>query len=223
MVVSLKSKKFLAIIVLIALIIGGFLLIPKIAASPMKYYGETATQRLDFLQSFGYELNPEPIDVRQVTIPSVFNDVYTQYNEMQKAQGFDLSGFKGKECTQYIYLVTNYPDNDSEIHATLLVREGVIIGGDVCCAEVDGFMHGFALDSARYGDEPAADEDTEESSETDEAESGAESTDEETVSQDEEISEESSEDETAEADAEKDAEGGAEETFAAEDEGFPVD
>ena len=33
-----------------------------------------------------------------------------------------------------------------------MVQGGIILGGDIACAEVDGFMHGFAKDSAYYGD-----------------------------------------------------------------------
>ena len=33
-----------------------------------------------------------------------------------------------------------------------MVYGRIVIGGDVACAEVDGFMHGFAPDSARYGE-----------------------------------------------------------------------
>lgn len=155
MVVSLKAnrKRILAVLILIAVVIGGFIIIPKLVTAPMKHYGETATQRAEFLQSFGYDIAAEPIDARKVTIPKEFNEVYSKYNTMQKAQGFDLKPYRGKECRQYVYLVNNYPNTTKEIHATLLVYEGVIIGGDVSCAEIDGFMHGFALDSARYGEE----------------------------------------------------------------------
>ena len=84
-------------------------------------------------------------------IPAQFNDVYTTYNVMQKAQGFDLKPYAGETCTQYKYKVTNYP-GEQEVYATLLVYGKLIVGGDLACAEVDGFMHGFAADSARYGE-----------------------------------------------------------------------
>ena len=158
MVLSLKAnrKRILAVLIVIAIVVGGFIIIPKLTTAPVKHYGETAVQRREFLNAFGYVISEEPIDVRTVTIPKEFNDVYTKYNIMQKAQNFDLKPFKGKECQQFIYLISNYPNTNKEIHATLLVYQGVIIGGDVSCAEVDGFMHGFAMDSARYGDEESA-------------------------------------------------------------------
>ncbi len=153
MVLSLNTnkKKILCLLALIALIVIGAIFIPKLIDEPEKFPGETESERISFLESFGYTLDPEPLDCRTVTIPKEFNDIYSKYNDMQKAQGFDLKPYRGKECTQYIYLIENYPGEEREIHATLLVREGIIIGGDVCCAEVDGFMHGFALDSEYYG------------------------------------------------------------------------
>ena len=42
------------------------------------------------------------------------------------------------------------------MYATLLVQGDLIIGGDVACGEIDGFMHGFAPDSARYGETGSA-------------------------------------------------------------------
>lgn len=157
MVLSLNSnkKKILCLLLVVAVIVAGALIIPKMIKEPITCYGETNEQRVDFIASFGYTVDPEPLDSRTVTIPKEFNDIYGKYNEMQKAQGFDLKPHRGKECTQYIYLIENYPNETREIHATLLVRNGVIIGGDVCCAELDGFMHGFALDSEHYGGKTA--------------------------------------------------------------------
>lgn len=88
--------------------------------------------------------------MREVVIPAVFSDVYTAYNAMQNAQGFDLKPYAGEVCTQYRYIVTNYPGADTAVYATLLVREGNVVGGDVSSDAENGFMHGFAPDSAHF-------------------------------------------------------------------------
>ena len=103
------------------------------------------------MESFGWQVQTEPSETREVMIPAQFNDVYTAYNVMQQAQGFDLKPYAGEICTQYLYKIDNYPD-ETEVYATLLVYGDMIVGGDVACAEVDGFMHGFAPDSARFGE-----------------------------------------------------------------------
>ena len=84
-------------------------------------------------------------------IPAQFNDVYTAYNVMQQAQGFDLEPYAGQICTQYVYKVENHPGDD-QVYATLLVYGDEIIGGDIASTAVDGFMHGFASDSAHFGE-----------------------------------------------------------------------
>ncbi len=155
MVVSLKAnkKRILAFVILAVIVVGAcvFLKMGKEEEPVREYRGSTGEERLAFLQSFGWELDAEPAETREVMIPAEFNDVYTAYNVMQKAQNFDLKPFAGKICTQYKYKINNYP-GETEVYATLLVYGELIIGGDVACAEVDGFMHGFAKDSARYGE-----------------------------------------------------------------------
>ena len=65
-------------------------------------------------------------------------------------QGFDLEPYAGQICTQYVYKVENHPGDD-QVYATLLVYGDEIIGGDIASTAVDGFMHGFASDSAHFG------------------------------------------------------------------------
>ncbi len=155
MVVSLKAnkKRILAFLILAAVVVGAciFLRGGGDKEQDREYSGGTNEERVAFLQSFGWEVGTDPAETREVMIPAQFNDVYTTYNVMQKAQGFDLKPYAGETCTQYKYKINNYPD-EPEVYATLLVYGNLIIGGDVACAEVDGFMHGFAADSARYGE-----------------------------------------------------------------------
>ena len=67
---------------------------------------------------------------------------YLKYNEVQKAQGMDLERYRGKTCRQWIYNVTNYPAQGT-VHASLLVLDGKIIGGDLSSTELDGFLCAF--------------------------------------------------------------------------------
>ncbi len=154
MVVSLKAnkKRIIAFLVLVVVVVGACIFLRGGEQEPPKEYpGGTNEERLAFLESFGWQVAAEPAETREVMIPAEFNDVYTTYNVMQKAQGFDLKPYAGEVCTQYKYKIENY-DGEPEVYATLLVYGNLIIGGDLACAEVDGFMHGFAKDSARYGE-----------------------------------------------------------------------
>lgn len=156
MVFSVKAnkKRIIAVFILLAVIICALVFMPKIKTEEetIVYSGVTAQDREDFLASFGWSVTSEAIDSRDVIIPEEFSDIYATYNEMQIAQGFDLEPYKGVQCTQYIYLVLDYPDETREIYATLLVCDGIIIGGDLSCSEADGFMHGFAIDSTYFGE-----------------------------------------------------------------------
>lgn len=154
MVVSLKAnrKRILAFLLLAAIVAAAcFFLQSRGEEAPQPIPGGTNEEREAFLQSFGWQVQEEPAETREVMIPAQFNDVYTAYNVMQQAQGFDLRPYAGQVCTQYLYKVENHPGDD-EVYATLLVCGDQIIGGDVASTRVDGFMHGFAPDSAHFGE-----------------------------------------------------------------------
>jgi len=102
----------------------------------------TNDDRVAFLNAFGWEVGADPIAIEEVVIPAEFDDVYTQYNEIQQYQGLDLSRYRGKTVKRYTYRVTNYPGGE-EANANILVYKERVIGGDVCSAEFEGFMHGF--------------------------------------------------------------------------------
>ena len=99
--------------------------------------------RVNFLKQFGWEVEAQPINEQQVTIPKEFDKVFAAYNEIQRKQGLDLSSFKKKNVMRYTYTVTNYPDYEGEVYVNILVYRNTVIGGDVCSADVNGFIHGF--------------------------------------------------------------------------------
>ena len=96
-----------------------------------------------FLSQFGWEVKAEPIEVKEVVIPSEFDRIFTNYNEIQKQQGLDLSKYRRKTATRYTMEVTNYGDYDGKVYANVIVYHNRVIGGDICSADVSGFMHGF--------------------------------------------------------------------------------
>lgn len=109
---------------------------------------ENNAQRLEFLKQFGWEVAEEPTEIKTICIPKEFDDVYINYNEIQKHQGFDLEKFKGKSAKVYTYIVENYPDCKDQVYIHMLVYKSKVIGGDVSTVNIDGFMHGFSLSSA---------------------------------------------------------------------------
>ena len=110
-------------------------------------------ERVAFLAQFGWQVEAEPLEIRDVAIPDPFDEVYLQYNALQKQQGFDLEPLAGKVCRQWVYEVTNYPA-ETPVHANLLVYEDRVVGGDICSTELDGFM--LPVDALGSGNAGAA-------------------------------------------------------------------
>ena len=101
------------------------------------------SDRINFIKQFGWEVEAQPLREQQVVIPAEFDKIFAAYNEIQRAQGLDLSSFKKKNVMRYTYTVTNYPNYEGTVYINILVYRNVVIGGDVCSADVNGFVHGF--------------------------------------------------------------------------------
>ena len=98
---------------------------------------------VEFLSQFGWTVDGASAENSKVTIPENFDKVFAAYNEMQKTQGLDLSKFKKKELTRYTLRVTNYQGYEGTVYANVLVYRNKVVGGDICSADVKGFVHGF--------------------------------------------------------------------------------
>ena len=95
------------------------------------------------MESFGWSVDKE-FETKELTIPESWNQVYTDYNEVQLNQGFDLSDYKGKTVTLYTYTITNYENLSEGVVADMLVCDGNLIGGDICNTSAEnGFLVGF--------------------------------------------------------------------------------
>lgn len=99
--------------------------------------------RIAFLAQFGWQVEETPIESTTVTIPREFDKVFAAYNELQRAQGLDLSEYGGKTVERYTYKVTNYEGFEGTVYANLLISRNRVIGGDICSADADGFVAGF--------------------------------------------------------------------------------
>lgn len=102
---------------------------------------ETPESRVAYLASLGYNVDEAFVRSQEVLIPKEFSEVYQQYNALQQSQGFDLEKYKGKTIMQYVYLVENYPEDNSEpVYATLLLYKNKLIGGDLSRGGAEGFL-----------------------------------------------------------------------------------
>lgn len=151
-VYTLKASglKFFAIIaVSVALLLTAVSILPAVSASADVAFVTTNYKNIvseedmvNFLSEFGYETEKQPVDTYEFEIPEEFNSVFEKYNAIQRAQGLNLKRYMGKDATAYVFKVNNY-EYQGEVYATLFIRNGRIIAGDVCSKDGEGFVHGF--------------------------------------------------------------------------------
>lgn len=152
---SLKGKLILLVLVVIAAIVLCVVFSPSgegetdkeslAADAVINYSASNDEERMNFIKQLGLTVNPEPESVTQIIIPDEFDEVYSEYNELQKKSGLDLSDYRGCKAKKWTYAVTNYPgyEDCESIRINLIVYKGKVIGGDICNIELDGFMTGL--------------------------------------------------------------------------------
>ena len=138
--------------VLLLAVIGGLLVVPMLnkeetAPVSLLFHSDKISDndgRVAYLQSYGWEVEPEPVSIEEIVIPEEFSEVFQKYNDIQKEQGFDLEKQKGQRVKRYTYVVTNYPDEPEYIRANLFLCKDKVVAGDICSLRVkDGFIHGL--------------------------------------------------------------------------------
>lgn len=127
-----------AVILALVLLLGG-----KDAAPTGSTTVSGNDDRVQFLNSFGWEVVNSPVQTSQVRIPAESSQVFDRYNMLQKLQGYDLSSFAGKTVMRYVYTVKNYPGATEPVYATLLISNNQVIGGDITDTAATGLIHGF--------------------------------------------------------------------------------
>lgn len=108
--------------------------------------GETEQQRINYIESFGWDAGITRVDVKEIRIPVDFDEVYEEYNAIQRQQGFDLRRYRAHSVRQYTYEISRTDDDPVPMLAHLLVENGVIIGADITSAQAGGFTGALAAD-----------------------------------------------------------------------------
>ncbi len=93
--------------------------------------------RVEYLSALGYCVKEEAVNKAEETIPKVFDAATEKYNELQRAQGFDLSRCSGKKVKGYTYEIKTLPDGtnvgEGLFFATVVVCKNKVVAADVCC------------------------------------------------------------------------------------------
>ncbi len=101
----------------------------------LKIDGSTNQKRVSYIKSLGFQVDDGNVTSKEIVIPQTFDEVYKEYNILQKKAGFDLSQFKNRTAALYTYPVS---DGKKEIH--LIIYNNEIIGGDIADINVNGSM-----------------------------------------------------------------------------------
>ncbi len=150
LIVSVTAKRLkyvaAAVLVLLLAVLGGVYLVSTnetakvLGSTGFDLRAGTEEQRLSFFSQFGWALDPDSKQVKEVILPDEMDDVYRTYNELQLTQGFDLMPYMGKRVKCYSYDVVNHPSKNDTVRGTILVYKNKVIAGDVASAALDGFM-----------------------------------------------------------------------------------
>lgn len=149
-VFSVKTSKrqilsMLVCVVLLIAVLVAVIVWPAGEATAQTYSPAAAkddTQRIAFLRTIGYEVEPKPVEVREVLIPDEFDEVFAKYNQIQQSAGMDLEPYHGRRMKCWTYKVLNHPSGE-EVLAHLYVYKDKVVGGDIASTALDGFMHGL--------------------------------------------------------------------------------
>lgn len=138
-----SRKKAVAAVILLGVVMAALIILvgraPKEPEIPLPRLTSNE-ERVAYLQSLGWEVEPEPIETLQFLLPPELAEPYLSYNELQLSQGFDLAKCRGKQVARYTYAVTNYPGRPDGVQANLYICEETPAAGDVCSSGANGFQ-----------------------------------------------------------------------------------
>lgn len=92
---------------------------------------QTVGGECGFIKQFGYDVIADSRKCEAVVIPSNFNQIYEEYNLLQKKIGLDLEAYKGREAQKITYEL----DNSDMKYAVILTLEGRVIGAHLTNGE----------------------------------------------------------------------------------------
>lgn len=98
-------------------------------------------KNLKFLKEYGWVAEEDVVEIEEIIIPEVFDDVYNNYNDLQKQADLSLDAYKGKKAVRYTYRIKNYPNESGEVRANVVCVKGKPVAGDIMTVRLDGFMH----------------------------------------------------------------------------------
>ena len=132
----MKKMLYYVITVAVIIIIGAFCIVLA---------SDENEKNIEFLDSYGWRAEPVCIEQVSYKIPDNFDEVYNNYNELQKLSGLDLTQYKGRNAIRYTYIISNFPvETEEDVRANVICVAGEPVGGDIMTVKLDGFMYSLS-------------------------------------------------------------------------------
>lgn len=124
---------FTAVFLLLSVVMFGTVCVPQKTAQcgEITYTTELKENSVDGFASQFQIQTGEMYCEKTVTIPEFFNKTYCRYNELQRLQGLDLEKYKGKQCTLFVYEISDFTADYEKAYLTLLIYKDFVIGGHI--------------------------------------------------------------------------------------------
>ena len=140
---AIRPQTAAAVILIVTVLLAALILRMSNGGVLSAHYNVTTREgRVEYLAAQGWTVDPKTETAQEITLPREIDGVLSDYNDLQRRQGFDLRPYSGLGCTVYSYVVTNY-ETDEPVLCTIYLYKNRIIAGDVHSAALDGFMHGI--------------------------------------------------------------------------------
>ncbi len=130
-------KGSLALIILAAVVLASSLIVSLKNNSGKVVAASDNLSVLAYIESFDIDVLKEGLKEDEIKVPATFNDVYNNYNKIQKEQGFDLENYKGKTLKRYTYPMINIEDEGS-LFVEVLTFDGIIVAADIYSTNIGG-------------------------------------------------------------------------------------
>ena len=94
--------------------------------------GATNRRNIEYINSFGWEVEDSPSDISHLTIPEDMSDIYLVHSGISAIDGSSIIDYRGKSITRYSYTVLNHQNSDNgKIRADIFVYKNDIIAADI--------------------------------------------------------------------------------------------
>ena len=101
--------------------------------------GAANRKNIDFISSFGWQVEESPADISHLTIPEDLSGVFLVHSQLSAIDGSSTADYRGKNITRYSYKVLNHSKSDGgKIRADVFVYKSEIIAADISDISANG-------------------------------------------------------------------------------------